>query len=451
MYLITFIAAVGGLLFGFDTGIISGALVFLQDSFVLTTFTKEVVVGSVVLGALFGALVSGYVADRYGRRTMLIVASILFLIGTGLSTFATNLPILITGRLLLGVAIGIASYTVPLYISEMAPAHRRGQLVLMSSIAITGGEAIAFMCDYLLAPTASWRWMFALGFAPALLLLLGMMFLPATPRWLLLKGLSAEARDVLGRIRQASHVAEEMRDIQQQLGQKTARLRDLFGPKIRGVLIIGLSLGILQQFTGINTVMYYGPFIFKAIGFQTAETQILATFLMGLVNTFMSIVAVCTVDRFGRRQLLMGGMAVAAVSLALVGVLFYSDQMWARWLMVVGLISYIAGYSISLGSMFWLMISEIYPLHLRTRAMSFVTAVQWAANFLVALTFLSVLQSVGPSVTFWLYGLMCLITIVFTYRWVPETKHVSLEQIESNLLAGKRLREIGQALRLGEA
>ncbi len=447
MYLITFIAAVGGLLFGFDTGIISGALVFLQDSFVLSTFAKEVIVGSVVLGALFGALISGTVADRFGRRTMLIIASLMFLVGTALSTFANTISVLIVGRLLLGVAIGVASYTVPLYISEMAPAHRRGQLVLMSSIAITGGEAIAFMCDYLLAPTASWRWMFALGFAPALLLLLGMVCLPATPRWLLLKGMSSEARDVLRKIRHGQHVAEEMQQIQQQLGQSNARMRDLFAPKVRGVLTIGLCLGVFQQFTGINTVMYYGPFIFKAVGFSGTENQILATFAMGLVNTFMSIVAVCTVDRFGRRQLLMGGMAIAAVSLALVGVLFYSHQAWAQWLMVVALITYIAGYSISLGSMFWLMISEIYPLHLRTRAMSFVTAIQWGANFLVALTFLSVLQAVGPSVTFWLYGLVCLITIGFTYHWVPETKQVSLEQIEQNLLAGKRLREIGSALR----
>lgn len=443
MIVVTVIAAVGGLLFGFDTGIISGALVFLQDSFVLSTFAKECIVASVVLGALMGSLCSGFVADHFGRRKMLILSSGVFLLGTALASFAQSVAVLVVGRLLLGLAIGVSSYTVPLYISEMAPAQRRGQLVLLSSIAITGGEALAFLSDYWLAPSASWRWMFALGFIPAALLLLGMLWLPATPRWLLLKGREQQARTVLQRLRKQMAVAQELESIRQQCQQRQASWRELFAKPWRGVVLLGVLLGVLQQFTGINTVMYYGPFIFKAAGFPDAQNQLMATFILGMVNTLMTIVAVCSVDRFGRRRLLINGMVLSMVCLAVVGALFRQSTIWAQWMMVLGLMGYIAGYAISLGSMFWLIIAEIYPLHLRTRAMSFVTAVQWAANFIVAVSFLTILDHIGASMTFWLYGLMCFITIGFAYFWVPETRQVSLERIQDNVSQGCRLRDIG--------
>lgn len=445
--LVSSIAAIGGFLFGFDTGIISGALIFIQHTFHMSTLAKEITVSSVVLGAFVGAIFSGRLADYFGRKHMLITAAITFIIGTAIATLADSITVVILGRFVLGLAIGISSYTVPLFISEMAPANKRGGLVLLNAITITGGEAIAFIVDAALVPTHSWRLMFATGFIPAILLLVGMLFLPSTPRWLSLKGLMHEARSVLREIRNKDDVSKELNEIRKSLNEKTGTWKELFSKRVRPVLIIGLGLGILQQFVGINTVMYYGPFIFKAAGFHGASSQILATFGMGVVNTVISIIAVFTVDKFGRRTLLIGGMLVAAISLAIVGELFHSHSSSGHFLMVLFMVLYIAGYAISLGSLFWLMIAEIYPLHIRGLAMSFVTGVQWAANFIVAMTFLSILNAVGPSFTFWIYGLMCVLAILFCYFLVPETRNVTLEQIEKNLDAGVPSRELGQTLR----
>ena len=446
VYLVATIAAVGGFLFGFDTGIISGALIFVQQTFHVSILTKELIVSSVVLGAFLGAVFSGRLADFFGRRKMLIVAALAFILGTAFATFAHTVYLLVVGRFILGLAIGIASYTVPLFISEMAPADKRGRLVLLNAIMITGGEAIAFIVDYALVPTHSWRLMFATGFIPAVILLIGMLFLPATPRWLSLKGLRNEASQVLKRIRQGADVSAELAEIRASLLEKTGTWKDLFSKRVRPVLIIGLGLGILQQFVGINTVMYYGPFIFKAAGFHGASSQILATFGMGIVNTLISIVAVLIVDKVGRRRLLIGGIIVAGVSLGVVGFCFNIKSPVAHWIMLMFMVTYIAGYAISLGSLFWLIIAEIYPLHIRGLAMSFVAGIQWLANFLVALTFLSILSAIGPGMTFWLYGIMCVVALLFSYFMVPETNGVSLEQIEKNLDANKPARELGAAL-----
>jgi len=441
---VAFIAAVGGFLFGFDTGIISGALIFLQNTFAMSTLVKQVVVASVVLGAFFGAISSGRLADYFGRRNMLIVTALTFILGTAVTTFTYNVELLIVGRFILGLAIGVSSYTVPLFISEMAPPETRGSLVLLNGIMITGGEAIAFIVDYALVPTHSWRLMFATGFIPAVVLFVGMMILPSTPRWLSLKELHGEAHRVLKRIRNKKDVIDELHEIRASLLEKTGTWSVLFSKRVRPVLIIGLGLGILQQFVGINTVMYYGPFIFKAAGFQGASAQILATFGLGVVNTIMSIVAVLIVDRAGRRRLLLIGLAVATVSLGLVGLTFHSTTELGHMLMLTCMILYIAGYSISIGSLFWLIIAEIYPLQIRGLAMSFVAGIQWLANFLVALTFLSILNAFGASNTLWLYGVMCIIAFLFSYFYVPETSGVSLEQIERNLDAKVPARYLGR-------
>lgn len=443
IYLVATVAAVGGFLFGFDTGIISGALIFVEQTFHISTFTKELIVSSVVLGAFIGAVFSGRLADFFGRRKMLIAAACVFILGTALATFAMQVIWLVAGRFVLGLAIGVASYTVPLFISEMAPTHKRGTLVLLNAITITSGEAIAFIVDYFLAPTHSWRWMFATGFIPAVLLLIGMLCLPATPRWLSLKGLKREAQQVLKKIRHSEDVSAELAEIHASLQEKTGTFKDLFSKKVRPVLIVGVGLGILQQFVGINTVMYYGPYIFKAAGFKGASSQIMATFGMGVINTIVSIIAVFIVDKLGRRRLLMWGMGVATISLFIVGLLFHSHLAFSRAAMVIFMMTYIAGYAISIGSLFWLVIAEIYPLQIRGLAMSFVAGVQWLANFIVALTFLSILNYVGPQLTFWLYGSMSAATILFTYFMVPETKNISLELIEKNLEAGKPARELG--------
>ena len=439
VYIIAALAAIGGLLFGYDTGIIAGALIFIQKSFVISTATKELIVSSVVLGALFGAISSGPLANRFGRRRMLIVAAIAFILGTLVSACALNPGMIVLGRLIIGLAIGVTSYTAPLFISEMAPPEQRGALVLLNGIAITGGEVLAFLVDYYLVPSASWRTMFATGLIPAVLLLLGMLVVPSTPRWLALIGKLKESLATLSDIRQQADVKHEYDAIINSLDHPRSSWKDVFARRMRPVLIIGLALGILQQFSGINTVMYYGPYIFKAAGVHGASTQVLATLVMGIANTVFTIVTVLVVDRIGRRPLLIGGTLVASLSLLWIGFLFHGhvNHHGSPWMMIVLMLCYISGYSISVGSLFWLIISEIYPLNVRSLAMSFVTAMQWLANFVVAATFLSILNGLGPATTFWLYSGMCAIALVFSYYWVPETRGVSLEVIEQQLTSGR--------------
>lgn len=448
VYLIASIGALGGLLFGFDTGVISGALLFINQTFKTSVLIQETIVSSVVFGALAGAFISGRLADRYGRKTMLLIAALAFIVGTAVTTFAFNIHSLIVGRLIIGFAIGISSYTTPLFISEMAPAKHRGAMVLLNAITITGGEAIAFLIDYALTPSQAWRWMFAAGFIPAILLFIGMLFLPETPRWLVLKGLIPKAKATLNKIRNAQDVPIELKQIEESFSLKQGNWKQLFSKKVQPVLIIGLGLGIFQQFFGINTVMYYGPTIFKAVGFQGAQAQILATFGMGVVNTVMSIVAVLVIDKIGRRKLLLMGSTVAAISLGVVGFTFkHNDHSTTpQWIAVSGMVIYIAGYCVSVGSLFWLMISEIYPLSIRGLGMSLATSVQWGANFLVSMTFLSIINTMGAANTFWLYGTMCVLCFAFVYYLVPETKGISLEQIEQNLDDNKPSRELGAPL-----
>lgn len=447
LILIASIAATGGFLFGYDTGIISGALLFIQDTFPANTMIQEVIVSSVILGALIGALCSGKLADSFGSQRMLLAMSVTFIAGTLLSACAPALSLLIIGRFVLGIAIGVTSYMSPLFISEMAPAQYRGSLVLLNGIMITGGEAAAFLVDYLLVPTQSWRLMFATGLIPAVLLFFGMLILPASPRWKVLKGQLEQGRQILMKIRPSTCIEHEWNEILSLADRRKSRWRDLFSLSVRPVLIIGLGLGIFQQFIGINAVMYYGPGIFKTAGFISANSQILSTFCLGVVNTLMSIISVMLVDRIGRRQMLLIGHVVAGSSLLLIGAVF-SMQDNQPYTLFFLMITYIIGYSMSLGSLFWLVIAEIYPLHIRSYAMSFVAAAQWAANLIVAATFLTTLNSLGPEFTFWLYTGMCAISLLFCYYLVPETRGVSLEQIEFNLREGRRSRDLGQPVRM---
>lgn len=447
--LVAAIGAMGGLLFGFDTGVISGALIFINKTFSPSTLFQEMIVSSVVLGALAGAIFSGRLADVFGRRRMLLTAAVAFIVGTTLSTLAPNIEVIIVGRLIIGFAIGISSYTTPLFISEMAPTKHRGAMVLLNAITITGGEAIAFLLDYFLAPSQAWRIMFAAGIIPAICLFVGMLFLPETPRWMVLKGYYEKARETLKRIRDKEEVEPELARIQHSFSLNQGSWRALFSKNVRPVLIIALGLGIFQQFFGINTVMYYGPLIFKDVGFQGTQAQILVTFGMGVVNTIMSIFAVLVIDKLGRRKLLLAGSALAAVSLGVVGFTFnHGHSGFTEWTAVIAMVVYIAGYCISVGSLFWLMISEIFPLSIRGLGMSFATAVQWGANFVVSMTFLTILNHFGASDTFWLYGLMCALCFAFVYYLVPETRGVSLEQIEQNLYEKKPSRELGVPLGL---
>jgi sugar porter (SP) family MFS transporter len=447
--LIACIGALGGLLFGYDTGVIAGALRFINAQYHLSIWMQEAVVSSVVIGAIIGAMTSGKLADLYGRRSMMIVAAIAFVIGTFFTSFGEAVYDLILGRCIAGFAIGISSYTAPLFISEMAPTKARGTLVLINAITITGGEALAFIVDYWLTPSASWRLMFGLGLIPAFLLLFGMIILPETPRWLILNGKFDRNKSSLAEFFDLKKLEYLTEEIQKNTNTAKAKLRDLFAPNTRRVLIIGLALGIFQQFFGINTVMYYGPSIFQAAGFQTAEGQILATFFFGCINTVMSLVCMLIIDKIGRRKLLLSGSLIAACSLSVVAYALHHITSWpaAKWLAFAALIAFISGYCISVGSLFWLMIAEIFPLNLRGLGMSIATSAQWIANFIVSMTFLSILNAIGPDNTFWLYAMVCLLCFIYCYCQVPETKGVSLEIIEKNLAAHKPARQLGSPVK----
>jgi SP family galactose:H+ symporter-like MFS transporter len=435
--LVTLVAALGGLLFGFDTGVISGALIFIDKTFHPPTWQLELVVSATVLGAFAGALFSGNLSDRFGRRYTLITAAIVFLGGTLLASLAASVWFLIFGRFILGVGIGIASFSAPLFISELAPPDKRGMLVLLNGFALTGGQVLAFAADYYLSSSAAWREMIALGLIPAALLLIGMMLCPCSPRWLVAMGKRQRALAVLQKIRQSQHVDGELKDIAAIYKEEKSPWRDLFSKALRPVLMVGLGLGILQQFMGINTVMYYGPTIFQQVGFSSNKAQLLATLGLGVVNFVITIFTLLTVDRWGRRRLLIVGTAMAALSLYCVTALSYmhlATHPELRTLTLVCLVTYISGYSMSIGSLFWLIIAEIFPLRLRGFAMSFVAGIQWGANFLVSQTYLTVLHTIGSHNSFFLYALMCTIACWFVTRKVPETKNISLEALEQSIV-----------------
>lgn len=427
------ISALAGLLFGYDTGVISGAILFVRKDFLLSTFQEEIVVSAVLLGAVAGAAFGGKLADVLGRRKLLIQVAILFIIGaigTALAPSPTSLAI---GRVVVGVAIGIASFTAPLYISEVSPPAIRGKLVSLNQLMITLGIVVSYLADYGLADKEAWRWMFGLAAIPALILLIGLFFVPESPRWLMGRSQEDQARSVLQRIRESGDVSTELAEIKADLSLQEGSWRELLNPSLRLPLIIGIGLAIFQQFTGINTVIYYAPTIFQLAGLHSASAAILATVGVGAVNVLLTIVALRLLDRVGRRPLLLYGLVGMVISLGVLGGAFLlaGSSPIVAWLAVISLAVYVACFAIGLGPVFWLLISEIYPLKIRGRAMGVATMMNWGSNLIVALTFLSLLHSLGRSATFWLYAVIGIIAWFFVYRLVPETKGRTLEQIDA--------------------
>jgi SP family galactose:H+ symporter-like MFS transporter len=434
VYIAAAIAALGGLLFGYDTGVISGAELFLTNDFALSTFALEVIVSGVLAGAAVGALLGGRMADLFGRRKLLISTAIIFAVGGIACAAATSPAILIVGRIIVGLGIGLASATVPVYISEVSPANARGWQVSLFQLAITVGILVAYIVDYAFAPMQGWRWMFGLAVVPATIFGLGMLFLPESPRWLAKRGHHDRARAVLIRIRGTSDVSAELQEIERSLTHAVERgtLSDLLAPSLRPALVVGIGLAIFQQVTGINTVIYYAPLIIQSAGISSASGAILATAGIGVVNVLMTIVAMWLIDRMGRRPLLLVGIAGMAITLGMLGLAFRMSgkSVALVWLAVISMMVYVGSFAISLGPIFWLLISEIYPLKIRNSAQGLSAAFNWGSNLLVSLTFLTLLQMIGPTRTFWLYGLFAVAAWIFSYYRVPETKGRTLEEIE---------------------
>ncbi|MBU0895945.1 MAG: sugar porter family MFS transporter [Candidatus Omnitrophica bacterium] len=446
IYITAGIAALAGLLFGYDTGVISGAILFIKDQFSLSSGAIERVVSSVLFGAMIGAAFSGALADRFGRKKVLLTTGFLFAVGAIGASMASGVGAIIGFRFLIGVSIGVASYTAPLYISEISPPNARGALVSLNQLMITFGIVVSYLVDYMLSTGESgWRWMFGLGAIPAIVLVLGMIALTESPKWLVSKNRIEEARKALARTMSPDKLSEEIKTIQNSLDAKPSSWKDVLAPWVRPTLIVGIALAFFQQLTGINTIIYYAPTIFEFAGFSSHKVSILATVGVGVVNVLMTIVAIWFIDRIGRKPLLYIGMTGMAISLGILGLAFYMPQMAEalKMLTVLSVVLYIASFAISLGPIFWLIISEIYPLGVRGRAMSIATLANWGFNLVVASTFLTFIDKLGKAGTFWLYAVICVTGLIFCYLYVPETKGRSLEDIENFLKKDKGLRAFG--------
>ncbi|ELY85262.1 sugar porter family MFS transporter, partial [Natrinema altunense] len=414
IYVVAALAALNGLLFGFDTGVISGAMLYIRNTFELATvfgysmnasLIEGIIVSGAMIGAIIGAALGGRLADRLGRRRLILVGAVVFFVGSLIMAIAPTVEILIVGRIVDGIGVGFASVVGPLYISEISPPKIRGSLVSLNQLTITSGILIAYLVNFAFSASGEWRWMLGLGMVPAAVLFVGMLFMPESPRWLYEHGRESDAREVLASTRVETQVEDELREIKETIHTESGTLRDLFEPWVRPMLIVGVGLAAFQQVTGINTVMYYAPTILESTGFADTAS-ILATVGIGVVNVVMTVVAVLLIDRTGRRPLLLLGLAGMSVMLAVLGVAFYLPGLSGAigWIATGSLMLYVAFFAIGLGPVFWLLISEIYPTEIRGTAMGVVTVVNWAGNLLVSLTFLRLIDVVGQTGTFWLYG-----------------------------------------------
>jgi SP family galactose:H+ symporter-like MFS transporter len=438
------IASLGGMLFGYDTGVISGAILFVKQAFNLSSTMQELVVSAVLIGAVIGAIVGGILADRFGRRRMIILAGIIFTLSAIGTALAPTVGALIAGRIIVGVAIGIASFISPMYMSEISPTKIRGSLVSINQLAVTIGIVIAYLVDYALSGMEGWRYMFGIAAFPSTVLVIAMWRMPPSPRWLMSHDMAEKARAVLERIRGTKDVDSEMKEVQDSLGRQKGGVRDLFHPMLRMAVIVGVGLAIFQQITGINTVIYYAPTIFEFAGFKTSGFSILATAGVGLVNVGFTVLAIRLMDRVGRRRLLLVGVAGQILGLAILGLAFQLHQLAAfiGYIAVISLAIYVGSFAIGLGPIFWLMISEIYPLRVRGAAMSIATIANWGFNLLIAVTFLTLVGSLGRPETFWLYAIIGIGAWIFIFKLVPETKGKSLEEIEEHWRQGRHPREM---------
>ncbi len=446
-FFVCFLAALAGLLFGLDIGVIAGALPFIAHEFQITSQQQEWVVSSMMFGAAVGAVGSGWLSYRLGRKYSLMIGAVLFVIGSLCSAFAPNNEVLLVSRVLLGLAVGIASFTAPLYLSEIAPERIRGSMISMYQLMITIGILGAYLSDTAFSYSGSWRWMLGIITLPALLLFIGVFFLPRSPRCLASRGRDAEARKVLEMLRDTTDQAKaELDEIRESLKIKQsgwALFKD--NKNFRRAVYLGVLLQVMQQFTGMNVIMYYAPKIFDLAGFASTAQQMWGTVIVGLVNVLATFIAIGLVDRWGRKPTLKLGFLVMAIGMGTLGTMMNigMDTPAAQYFAILMLLMFIVGFAMSAGPLIWVLCSEIQPLKGRDFGITCSTTVNWIANMIVGATFLTMLNNLGSANTFWIYAGLNLIFIFITIALIPETKNISLEHIERNLMTGKPLREIG--------
>jgi sugar porter (SP) family MFS transporter len=433
---VALIAAIGGFLFGYDTGVIGGALLFMKKDLGLkTSGQQEMTVAILLLGAVAGAAISGWLADRISRRRTKMISGTVYVIGAFACAFSQSYWQILASRFWLGLAVGTASFVAPMYIAELVPPRIRGGVVSFNQLMITTGILVAYIIDWGFAGFSNnWRWMFGVAAVPGAVLAIGMYFMPFSPRWLVDQGREDDARKVLEKYRRREDdVEEEIAEIKD-VTEKEFSLRELLGKGVRRMLVVGVALAIFQQIVGINTVIYYAPTILKFAGQNNTGALTLSVFI-GCTNVFFTIVAILLLDKLGRRFFLIAGTSTLTVALIGLGIFFASTgvQHTVKWLALACLLIYIMGFAVGLGPVFWLMISEIFPIQMRGPAMAVCTMFNWGLNFAISYTFLTLTGAITKQGTFWLYAAFGVCAVVFFVTLVPETKDRSLEQIQSDL------------------
>jgi sugar porter (SP) family MFS transporter len=433
---VSFIAGLGGILYGFDVGIIAAALLFVRNTFALSTHLEEIVVSVVPAGTMVGAIVGGILSDRLGRRVTLLWSGVIFIVGSILAPLSPNVGALIAARSVLGFAIGFTSVTAPVYVSELSPPQLRGTLIGMYQFALTLGIVFANLVGYWFAAAQSWRLMFATGVLPALVFLALVFTVPESPRWLFIKDRTEEGEQVLLSYTDARGAQLLLDDIHlaTELGQNQERWTALFTAKARRGIVIAVGFVVLQQLCGINTVIYYGPQIFALAGLDSNQHAIFASVLVSVMNMLATVIALFLVDRIGRKPLLYAGVGGMLASLLVLAFTFGHQAKATHTTgitAVVCLMVYIACCAASMGPIAWILVGEVFPLPLRSRGAAAATLGYGLSNTLVSLTFLSVIHRIGSAATFGVFALFCAVTLLFTRFVIPETKALELESISA--------------------
>ena len=436
VYQCTFVAAVGGLLFGYDTAVIAGAIGFIQQKYELSSALTGWAASCALIGCMAGAMVAGALSDKWGRKKVLIISGIAFAVSSLGILIPLDLTYYILFRFIGGIGIGIASIVAPMYISEIAPANIRGRLISIYQLGIVVGILLIYFVNATIAGLHDeawniehgWRWMFGSGIIPSILFIVLLFIVPESPRWLAQQNKWQEAEEILVKVSGEKTVKEELGLIRAALNVQQVSFSKLLKPGLRAALIIGVILAIFSQVTGINVIMYYAPEIFKSTG-DGSSSALLQTVLVGGINVLMTLVAIKYVDRLGRRKLLLIGSAGMAFCLAMVGYAFYSGNTQGYWVLA-GILLYISFFAISLGPLTFVVIAEIFPTNIRGRAMSVAIFFLWLSVYIVSQTFPMLLESIGSAYTFWIYMVMSVIAFGFIFRFIPETKGKTLEEIE---------------------
>ncbi|MBB5917639.1 sugar porter (SP) family MFS transporter [Nocardia transvalensis] len=431
--------AVGGFLFGFDTGVVSGALLFITRDFDLNAAQQGSIVSVLLIGAMIGAMSAGSIADSVGRKRALSLEGAIFIVGTALAISAQDYWVLLLARIVLGLAVGAASATVPVYLSEISPAEIRGRILSMNQLLITVGILVSYLVDLAFASSGSWRWMFAAGFVPATILCFGtLLFVPESAAWLVGAGRSEQARGLILKVTDAAHADALIGRYEQRLHEQQqenardhrSRRQALLAPAVRPALIVALAMAVIQQFGGINTIIYFAPTIIESTGLS-ASNSIYYSVYIGIINLVMTVIAMATIDRLGRRKLLLGSLAGMAVAVTLLGISFIGEM--NSVLSLVFMVLYIAAFAAGLGPVFWVLVGEIFPPQVRAIGSSSATTTNWLSNFAVSQAFLPLTVAIGQGQAFLIFGVICVLGLLFVARYVPETKDRTDGQIAAAL------------------